>query len=200
MTIPQKEWALTKQALNKLFLQINPDLEIAAEQYSGIYQRLIKFFECQDCNFAEDCADETVNRVIRKIDEGENIAPENLGKYFYGVARNVLREYWRKKQPESLEDLPPSLSNSLALEIPENKVEKQIQKEQQLECLEACLQKMNQPDKALIFEYYQKVGRDGIETREKIAQSIGIPISNLRVKMHRLREKLEQCVNNCLTK
>lgn len=197
----QKEWVLTQQAFNKLLSQINPNLEIAALKYNEIYQKTVNFFECKDCNFSEDYADEVVKRVITKIDEGEVIASENMGKYFYSVAQNVLKEYRRKKQrqPQSLEDLPVSNNLSIDPHEVEQQAEQTKQKEKQLECLDMCLQKMEPNDSELIYLYYQHRGREGIQNREAIAQKMGISITNLRVKMHRLREKLEQCVNNCLT-
>lgn len=198
----EKEWILTEPALNKLLSSINTNLEVSAQKYIQIQEKLIKFFEYQGCLIPEEQADETINRVIKKIDQGEVIAPENINKYIHSVSVNVLREYWRKKdkQPESLEQLPTDVTFSVDPKKIQEQTEEKYYKEKQLECLELCLQSLEETEQTLIYDYYQKQGREGIENRGTLAQKMGIPLLGLRVKIHRLREKLERCVTNCVAK
>lgn len=200
--ISQRDWTLTQQGLNKLLLQISSNQEVAAQKYNETRQKLIKFFEYQNCAFPEEQADETINRLIKNIEEKDIITYENIGKYCYSIAQNVLKEYWRKKEkhPQSLEDSLQNVTLFIDPNKVEKEVEKRVQKERSLECLEMCLEKVEQTDKDLLYEYYQQQGRQGIESREAIAKKMGLPLNNLRVKIYRLKEKLEQCINNCLTK
>ena len=76
--------------------------------YQLIRFKLIKYFEWQRCVAAEELADETIDRVARKIAEGQQM--ENLRGFFYGVARLVLKEFQRKEQKQQrvLANLPTS--------------------------------------------------------------------------------------------
>ena len=44
-----------------------PDAETAGVEYERLRFRLINFFANRNCRFAEDLADETINRVLLKI-------------------------------------------------------------------------------------------------------------------------------------
>jgi hypothetical protein len=46
------------------------DSECAGEQYEKIGRKSVKLFKWRGCAHAEECADETFNRVARKICEG----------------------------------------------------------------------------------------------------------------------------------
>ena len=95
---------LTQEAFDKLLLRLDTDRIQAAKKYEQIRRRLMKAFEWNDCLCPADLADETINRVARKLQEGEEI--RNLEAYFSAFAKHVLQEYWRelKREPVSLEN------------------------------------------------------------------------------------------------
>ncbi len=92
-----------------MLTHFDADFERAGAEYEQMRAQLILFFHGRGCARAEDLADEAVNRVARRIAKGETIQPKALLGYFYGVARNVSREYLR--DPHSvvmgLSQLPP---------------------------------------------------------------------------------------------
>jgi DNA-directed RNA polymerase specialized sigma24 family protein len=93
--------AMTKKELTREkfagFLEwLNPDRDRAGEEYERLRFRLCTFFSQRRCSFADELADETINRVILKSSE-ERI--ENKIAYCYGVAKNVFRESLRKERP-----------------------------------------------------------------------------------------------------
>ena len=92
-TSRKKDWVLTKEALDKLLACLDQNREQAASRYEIIRRKLMKYFECRGCCSPEDLADETINRVARRIYEGKEIWTSEPANYFYGVARNVLKEY-----------------------------------------------------------------------------------------------------------
>ncbi len=196
----KKHWVLTQEAFDKLLACLDPERERAAEIYEQIRNSLITFFECRGSFIPENQADETINRVARRLAEGKEIYVENPATYFYGVARNVLREHWEAPGLESaaLESLPPS--NDLSTD-PSGLQERQIEryhKEQQLECLEQCLRGLPSTPRELISRYYQGESRVKIRNRKSLAESLGIPLNALRIRALRIREKLEECVESCL--
>ena len=46
---------------------------------------------------AEDLADETINRVAKKLPEIQDTYVGEPARYFHGVARYILREMMRRK-------------------------------------------------------------------------------------------------------
>jgi RNA polymerase sigma factor (sigma-70 family) len=185
-----------------LLLRFDADSERAAQEYELMRSRLIKFFECRKCEVARDLTDETINRVARRISEGEMIPPNSLSAYFYGVARNILKEYRNRpeKNTYSLDLLEaahhpvenPQTSNLLGAE--------KTLREQLLECLNSCVKKLPVKDQEIILIYYEGEYGAKIENRRKIAQVFGLNINNLRIRVYRIREKLESCVQLCRKK
>src|SRR5438132_6489695 len=88
----KKDWVLTQDAFDRFLDSLDADRERAGEKYELLRLKLIKFFEWHDALEPEELADETVNRVARKIYEGEVI--ENLNAYIFGAARQLASE-WR---------------------------------------------------------------------------------------------------------
>src|SRR5215472_9175796 len=92
----KKEWDLTEQSFRALLEFLDPDRHLAAERYQKIREKLVRFFEWKGCIPGEDYADETIDRVARRLEEGIDQRPENPYLFFHGVALNVVRERWRK--------------------------------------------------------------------------------------------------------
>src|SRR4029434_1975050 len=68
-----RKWILTPEAFDSLLAAFDPNRESAAQKYLEIRGNLVRFFEWRGCPFPEDHADETFNRVARKIADGEQI-------------------------------------------------------------------------------------------------------------------------------
>jgi len=201
VSISQKKgWVITREAFDRMLAELHPDIERAGEQYEKIRQKLMKLFEWRGCPHAEECADETFNRVAQKICEGTSIWTNDPYSYFHGVALNVLREYWRSAEQtaKTLEEV--AQIHGLAVD-PENLLlveTEQRKKERLLECLNRCLQKLSPESLQLITRYHQ--GEEDLDKarRKELAQSLGIPLNALRIRAYRIRAAIEECVKNCL--
>jgi len=178
----KNEWNLTQDAFDKFLTWLNPNREQAATKYEEVRRKLIKIFACRGCAEAEDLADETINRVIRKMQELIDSYVGDPALYFYGVARNVHLEYVRKSPPAL--PLPPP-------DPPQ-------QKEQECDCLETCLAQLSAENRRLVLEYYKDDRRAKIDHRKEMADRLGIAPNALRIRMHRIRTNLQDCVTNCL--
>src|SRR5689334_8976445 len=53
----------------KLLVWLNADRDKAGQKYESIRQRLIYIFRQRGCSTPEDLADETIDRVIQKIEK-----------------------------------------------------------------------------------------------------------------------------------
>jgi RNA polymerase sigma factor (sigma-70 family) len=193
----KKKWVLDEYAFNQLLWSLAADRTQAAAQYENIRQKLITFFRCHACAFPEDCADMAMDRVARKISEGIELNPGNPFGFFFGIAHNILYEY-RAQQARLPID---SASNSSIECFPQNSHETRQPEEaidQQIHCLEHCLEELTPVNRRLILEYYQGRTAVKIKNREKLAKQLGIPINALRIRALRVRKKLKDCIGHCL--
>jgi DNA-directed RNA polymerase specialized sigma24 family protein len=128
---------------------------------------------------AADCealADATLDRVARRLSEGQEVAPGAFGAYVRGVARMIYYESLRagQRQRESeIEWVAPAPAE---------------EGEVRLELLERALETITPGDRDLVLEYYG----DGVnqERRRRLAAELGMTPSALRVRAHRLRQRL----------
>ncbi len=200
LTVVKKEETLTREAFERLFACLDDDRELAAEKYEQIRQALITFFEFRGSATPLDYADETINRVARRLSEGREIFTAKPVNYFYAVARNVWRE--RLARPVTTVPLSDELPSDKTLTADPYTIMERDEEQQalnrKLACLERCLQNLSPEDRELIIRYYEGDGGDKIENRKRLAASLGIPLNALRIRACRLRDKLETCMNQCL--
>ena len=193
----KKNWVLTRAAFDGLLALLDADPERAGEKYESIRQALVTFFEYRASRFPEDDADETINRVARRIMEGQEIYTGNPASYFYGVARNVLKEQWDSQRSTSaaLEGLRPL--NPVSDDPLDSEKESLRLRERQLDCLERCLEELAAKDRDLISAYYLGETAIKVQNRKQLAARLGIPLNALRIRALRIRERLEACVGRC---
>ena len=185
--------ALTAEAFAKLLARLDTDRERAGEKYEDLRRTLIKFFEWRGAPFPEEQADETFNRVARKLEEGVEV--KNLGGYCYEVARRVCLEV-RKGNDSRREPLETSARHAAGADAADSALERELL----LDCLEGCLNRLPEESRALIVEYYQDERRDRAGRRRALADALGLRREALANRAQRLRDKLEQCVTRCLKK
>jgi DNA-directed RNA polymerase specialized sigma24 family protein len=181
---------LTAQALDALLAILDSDRDRAGEKYEEIRLKLTKYFEWEGCVFAEEQADETINRVARAVQQGKDIV--DLRAYFFGVARMIHFESLRnqEKQRRVLAEL--SAAPALAVIVDGNP------SETALGCLERCLETLPGEARDLITAYYQGDQVAKIRNRRDLARALGLASNALRNRALRLRAKLETCLVKCM--
>lgn len=184
----KKEWSLTKEAFDRLLAMLDADREQAGRKYESVRLKLVKYFQWRGAALPDREADETINRVARRIEEGEGVY--NLNAYFYGVARLVLAESLKERERER-----SALSQVPAVEAADDD---DPDAEARRACLDRCLQQLPEESRALIVEYYQDEKGRKIERRKRLAARLGIPLNALRIRAHRIRLGLEACVSQCV--
>ena len=190
----KKEWVLTEDAFETLLAWLDTDRERAGSKYEKIRLRLIKIFTCRGCFEAEELADETINRVVSKVEEIANNYQGDPALYFYGVSHNIHLEYLRKLKLKVAE-IPPE---STTYTVPRRGVGFVEDIEPEFECLEHCLDELSPDNRKLVLEYYQHEKHAKIEHRRRLADELGIAANALRIRAHRMRRALRECVQNCL--
>jgi len=184
---PRQKWTLTQDAFDRLLVAFGGDRETAGQKYLEIRNNLTRFFEWRGCSFPEDHADETINRMAKRVAGGEEIL--NHSGYAIGVARLLLLEInkGRQREQSALAEI------SAAPEV----YATEDSDETRLTCLRSCLQTLSPDNRELILQYYQGEKGEKIENRKKLLERLGIPVNTLRMRALRLREKLQSCVEEC---
>lgn len=179
-----KEMTLTEDDFDRFLAALDPDRDRAGERYEQLRNTLVRLFASRGAASPEDLADETLNRVASGIGRIGEI--EDIRRYVYGVANNILRESQRRRSVQEEVQIPfPNIGEDEA--------------ERQLDCLDLCLQKLTPRSRELILNYYQAQQKSaGIEHRKMLAEKLGVGLNELRVQSHRIRASLEKCVKKCL--
>src|SRR5215211_2369036 len=146
-----KDWELSQQAFDALLDWLDSDREQAALKYEKIRSGLIKIFTGRACVEPEDLADETINRVARKLKEIEKDFSGDRARYFFGVANKVHLEHLRRKLPQAM---PPSPTDPNRIELEYN-------------CLDRCIERLSKENRDLLLRYYG--AEDGTETEVRRA-------------------------------
>lgn len=178
----KKEWVLTKESFDALLAWLDTNPDSAALKYEQIRTRLIKMFVCRGCVEPEDLADETIDRVARRLNDIEATYSGEPVRYFYGVAHKIQLEYLR------IRPLPPPPP----LEDDEDKDEREY------ECLEHCMQKLPPEHRQLVLQYYEEERGAKIDNRKQLAEQLGIAANALRIRVCRIRASLFECVQKCM--
>ncbi|HEX3085905.1 MAG TPA: hypothetical protein VHP99_15330 [Pyrinomonadaceae bacterium] len=183
---------LREQTFRRLLAWLDQGVNTNGQSYVAIRERLLGYFDRKNCLNADELADETLNRVARRLDEEDgNIETEIPAKYCYIVARFVFMEHLRATEKEiaALDDIGRQ-ANAMS---PEDR----DRKEKMLECLDLCAARLEGSQRELIFGYYSGEQRVKIENRHSLAQTLGISVNALSIRACRIRDKLESCVREC---
>jgi len=185
---PRREWVLTGEALDRLLSCLDPNPDLAGRKYESIRQKLVKIFDWRGARFPEDCADETINRVVRKLEQGQEI--RDIPTYCQGVARLVFLEALKKAENRqvSLDELKTMPADPIS----------QDDNSAQRSCFIRCLNELPIESRKVILQYYEDERRVKINNRQAMADQLGIPLNALRSRVQRIRNKIEQCIGSCL--
>jgi DNA-directed RNA polymerase specialized sigma24 family protein len=177
---------LSAESYQKLLGVLDPDDPArAARNYDRVRRRLIRLFEWRGARFPEDLADETMTRVARRLAEGVEIRSEDPFRYFCGVAHMVFKEELREARKWQEGELVEQTGIDPRAEEPED---------DRMVILQECMGALPDDHQRLILDYHEGEKRRRIENRRRIAQGLGIPLNALRIRILRIRGKLEKCV------
>jgi DNA-directed RNA polymerase specialized sigma24 family protein len=174
---------VTRERFEGFLDWLSPERDRAGEEYERLRFRLCTFFSQRQCGFADELADETINRVILKSSE-EQI--ENKIAYCYGVARNVYRESLRKDRPH--------------LDIDEVTIAAKAPEEPSFsrECLDKCLETLSPDNRNLLLDYFSEAKLAKIELHRRISETLQTTQTALRMRVMRTKQKLKICVQECM--
>lgn len=201
--IQGNEQSMKQDAMTHLLLWLSPDKEQAGQLYERLRRKLIELFARKGVpNLTlPELADETLDRVGRKLAEGEVIRNPEPMAYVHGVAVHVLSEFWRKqtrktKHEINIDDLSPrDLARVQSTQRPQNQQE---EKEIWQQCIDEFLKSLPPEDEALLRKCYQDDQRQQSANRRQAAKRMGLAENSLRVYLHRIRQTLQRKVRACV--
>jgi hypothetical protein len=145
------------------------------------YQRSV----ARGSTYAEELADQTIDRVASKLPEIRTGYVGDPIHYFCGVANNIFRESLRRERAPAIRP-PTHTAHEEDYELDYG-------------CLEQYINKLSETDRGLVRAYYQHSRRAKIDHRKKLAEEMGIASNALRIRMCRIRSGFVACVERCRT-
>lgn len=125
-----------------------------------------------DTDSAKDLAQETFVKVLQQLHNFRNEAA--IGTWIFRIASNTcLRQLQRDKK---------IVTSELPMELKEEAIETTIEKEVQI--LYRCISELKEVDRIIISLELEDMDQ------KEIAKIIGISGGNIRVRIHRIKEKL----------
>lgn len=181
---------ISQEKFDKLLHWLSPDRDEAGSRYEQIREGLIRYFHIKGCHDAEILADESISRVILKIDVLDLSIGPKPSSVFYGFAAKVFLEFARsdKRRLVQMSDDFDRISLA-ALEASEDPG---------MDCLRRCLNGIPLLDRKLIVEYYSEEKQAKFELRKKLAKQNDLAVGALQTKIHRLKKALRPCIEKCL--
>lgn len=193
----KKNWSITSIAFQRLLVWLDDGEDSGGEKYLEMRRRLVDYFDRKNCLAPDELADETLNRVARRIEEEGEIESETPAKYCYITARFLFLESLRgmEKAGVSIDDVSAKEAMRKFSAVPETN-ENEL-KEKMLACLEKCVGELDEENRRLIVEFYYGAERVKIENRRALAKKLDISSNALNIRACRIRGKLEICVGKC---
>lgn len=170
----------------RLLERLHPDADEAAGAYERLRAKLVRFFDWRGLPMPDDCADEVLDRLARRLHE---TAIDDVQKYSYGIARLVALEQQRAPAFAPLDE-----NLTLAASAPPDDVEGTTALQ---DCFDRCLAGLPEENRRLLLRYYDGERASKIANRRSIASMLGVTHTALRNRVQRLRDSLERCVQAC---
>ena len=191
----QQGWVLSPNVFDALLNWLDQGINSSGKTYLEIRRRLVFYFDRKNCSTPDELADETLNRVARRLEEEGTIESETPAKYCYIVARFVFMEYLRESHRAGI-----ALDEVRRQGLGDYSVVPEVHNDEEktLACLGRCTSKLEPVNRELITRYYVGKGRVKIANRRALAESLGITMNALAIRACRLRDKLEACVRQCV--
>lgn len=149
------------------------------EVYKTYWQRIFRLCMgyVNDYALAQDMAQETFIIVWQQLPKFRNEA--NIGTWIFKIAANNCLRQMEKENRFTKAELPQNLAE-----------EKQVSIEPHIQFLYKCIAELPETDRIIISLELEDV------KQAEIANIVGLSEANIRVKIHRIKEKLTQQFKN----
>jgi len=186
--VPTADRSISAAGLARLLARLDADPDRGAAAYEHLRRALTQFFDWRGAWPPDECADDTLDRLARRLEEGVEIG--DLRDYAHGIARLVFLERQRHPRSAPLDDAPDTGTFS----DPGSNADE----DRRVECFDRCLDKTAADSRLLVLRYYEGERRAKIANRRRLALELGLSENALRSRVQRVRNGLERCVHDCI--
>jgi DNA-directed RNA polymerase specialized sigma24 family protein len=181
-----RDWQLTRQRFDLLLTHLSADASERGARYEMLRGRLVVFFARRMFALPEDLADEVLNRLARRLEEGEAIG--RIEGYALGIARHVAQEQYARSNRES------AAAEEFYWNVSRQTHTTDEEQELRLERMKRCLERLPRPDGVLLSEYCLAEGGGKIAARKRLADAQGMTQAALRKRIFVLRGMIQRCM------
>lgn len=152
------------------------------DENGGRISKICRYY-CSNDEDRKDMYQEVLVNIWKSLDKFRGDAA--ISTWIYRIAVNTSISYSGKASHSrklSFDNVPQNLN----ILLDDSDLDQKLQKEEQLEQLDICLNQLSVIDKILI-----SLVLEGLSMRE-IADVVGLTEPNVKVKIHRVKEQLKQ--------
>ena len=180
---------MTQKELEQFLQFLDVDREQAGAAYNRLRNLLVNDCAKRNHSAPDTGADTVLDRAAAKLAAGLVLERAKLEPFCKGIARLVCledyRRQWRGQQA--------ALVHTANQQLPA-----QLDHDQELRQQERCLQILTDEERTLLQAYYQRISlgtfQESTQERLQLARRMGVNLNTLRLRVHRLRLRLEECV------
>jgi hypothetical protein len=184
--------SLRAEQFEALLRRLSPDRELAGARYEQLRRRLIVVFTYRGCRNPEDLADQTMDRVARKLREDPpDQEAADLSPFVFGVAWNIARESFRRSRHDMVMESAESVESLTA-------TDRAAADDRRQRCLDWCLQRLERDERDLVLNYFQDERSARIRRRAMLARQLHLTSNALRLRIWRLTVSLRECGVACV--
>ena len=154
---------------------LHDDPLVAEQLYRDLRRQLLRFLS-RACREPEDAVQEVFVRGMGRISAGTPLGEYGARAYFFGIARNVIREEWKPKRRREQQIAPEAWDLRRSAGREAERTEAAVELEQTLNRLDA-------PEREFLLRYVDEGPGD-------LARELGKSVQNVRVMAFRIRERL----------
>ncbi len=179
---------MTNESFRILLEALKSHSNDAGGAYTNLRNSLVRYFQIKGDTEADEAADEVLDRVALKLSQNTEI--KNLTAYSFGVAQIIY-----------LERLRTAAKNKKAQTEFYAARERQSDDDLQDDLIyfRECFQKLSVEEKKFMQDYFPELPFTELTShREKLCVEKKLSINNLRIKIYRLKQRLEDCVRRKL--
>lgn len=180
---PKSRRTINSEAFARFLEFFSPNPDEAGRLYTLLHKKLVAFFSTKGVSDPCGAADETIDRAVLKIANDTPVSDVN--HFCLGIARYIAKERLRETRRENssfinfIENLPT---------VPVEEIEGLYR------VMRHCFEKLTTPEQKLLVDYCRDFrGRARSEYRCRLAESRGLSVLALRMRVTRLRSALTKC-------
>jgi len=174
---------ITPQSFGLLLAALG-DHAAGGSHYERLRAKLIFFFTRRLLAFPEDLADEVLDRLVQHLSQGTEI--QSVDAFALGIARHVAQEQRGKKV--QVQGVDPGFFDN----IPSPSAT--LNNEEEIVRMERCLKELSRSESRLLRGYYLVAGRNLMDARKKLLETLGISSTALRQRVFLARQRLRDCM------